>query len=119
MRAARGLRGERVAERMLTMKGCRILARRWSCRYGEIDLIAMDGDEVVFVEVKARTGSTFGRPESGVGYRKRVRLRRAAFVWLERNGMVGRSFRIDVVAVLLGETTCRVRHLIAAVSAEG
>jgi putative endonuclease len=113
------MRGELVAERVLLMKGYRILARRWSCRYGEVDLIAMDGDEVVFVEVKARTDATFGRPEDAVGYRKRVRLRRAAYTYLARRGLLGSRFRIDVIAVLLGERSARVRHLVAAVGEEG
>lgn len=94
-----GLSGERAAEDFLRAAGLRIVARRWRTRTGEIDLIAMDGDEVVFIEVKARRTAAFGPPEEAVTRAKRDHLRAAAAAWLEAKRPAGAPFRIDVVAV--------------------
>lgn len=94
--AALGICGEDAAARYFASRGCRILARRWRCKAGEIDLIVQDGEEVVFVEVKTRRPGDFGYPEEAVTRSKRDRLRRLAFAYMAgRDG----SFRIDVVSV--------------------
>lgn len=111
--------GERMAERHLAASGIRIADRRWRCRYGEIDLVAMDGDEVVFVEVKTRVRASFGAPEEAVTAAKRSRLRAAALMWLAQRGLDGRPYRIDVVAVEGGrDGGVSVRHTVAAVGDE-
>lgn len=60
----------------------------------------MDGGEVVFVEVKTRGGRGFGGPEEAVTWQKRVRLRQSAHAWLTEHRVLGRPYRIDVVAVI-------------------
>ena len=97
---ALGRAGEDLAARHLERRGFRILERGFRTRDGEIDLVAADGDTVVFVEVKARSGSACGRPAEAVDGRKQRRLLRAARVWLHRHGATEAPCRFDVVEVL-------------------
>lgn len=94
-----GREGERIAEQFLRAAGLKIIARRFRTRAGEIDLIAMDGDEVVFVEVKARHSSRFGAPQESVTRTKRTHLRAVAFAYLKHARLPRARFRIDVVGV--------------------
>jgi putative endonuclease len=97
-RYQRGIDAEAAAAGFLTRLGYRILATRWRCRGGEIDLIAEDGRTVVFVEVRMRTSLAHGRPEETIGSLKRRRLVGAAASWLTACGR-GRPCRFDVVAI--------------------
>ncbi|NOX44447.1 MAG: YraN family protein [Caldiserica bacterium] len=82
--------------------GYAIVARNWRWRGGEVDIIAKDGDTLVFVEVKARSGTRFGDPAEAVDRRKRGKLLAAAKAILGRDA--GRvPIRFDVVSVLGGE----------------
>lgn len=108
-----GRAGEALARLYLETCGYVCLAERQRFRWGEIDLIVRRGPVVVFVEVKARRGTGWGRPEEAVDRRKLARLRRLASLWLAEGGGAGaREFRLDVVAVrLLGEGRgCRIDH---------
>lgn len=96
-----GERGERVAEEFLRKLGCKILRRNWHCRVGEIDLIARDGDEVVFVEVKLRSSGDWGDPQEAVRSGKRRSICLAASEFADRNRLHGHTLRFDVVAVIL------------------
>jgi len=97
LKRAFGNRGEKAAERFLRKSGLRILARQYTTRWGEIDLICFDGDCIVFVEVK--TGRS-GNPGERVDTKKQRNLTRAALVWLKRNGLLERRIRFDVIAVV-------------------
>jgi putative endonuclease len=105
-----GDRAETMAAARLSRSGMRILARnqRTSEVPGEIDLVALDGRELVFVEVKAlRAGTVAGpeRPVLAVGHRKQRKLRSLAIAWLrDHDGFVPchSSFRFDVVGVRIG-----------------
>ncbi len=115
-----GILGEKIAERHLVSLGFEILGRRWrapGAHASDIDIVARDGGEFVFVEVKARSGVGFGWPEDSVTAAKRGHLRRAAYAWLNRFAPPGAAFRIDVVAVLMDTNRRRagVRHLKGAV----
>lgn len=96
-----GLRAEEWAARILERRGYRILDRRYRTRAGEIDLVARDGETVVFIEVKARGSSGCGRPAEAVDGRKRARLARAAGLYLAREGVAETPCRFDVVEVIL------------------
>jgi putative endonuclease len=95
----RGVAGERAAEAALTRAGLTILARRFRCRRGEIDLVARDGPVLVFVEVKRRAEDSHGTPAESVDARKRGRLAGAAAVWLSRTQPPHPPCRFDVVEV--------------------
>ena len=91
--------GEDVALEALSQKGLRLVGRNVRTPYGEIDLILQDGDEMVFVEVKARTTGSFGLPETAVNGRKQGRMVRSALHWLQNHPEWAGGWRVDVVAV--------------------
>lgn len=97
--AETGKRGERRAERYLRQNGCRILARNYRAGRHEIDLIVLDGETVVFVEVKTRAAGSLGRPMEAVNAAKQRFLRLAAEQWLMDNGAADRAARFDVIEV--------------------
>ena len=97
--AAVGAYGERVAARTLTEAGLRVLDRNWRCPTGEIDLVALDGDTVVFCEVKTRRGDAYGVPAEAVGPGKVRRLRVLAALWLAAHPRTRGEVRFDVISV--------------------
>ena len=99
-----GALGEQLAAEYLTGIGLRIEARNWRCRYGELDLIAVDQvvDAVIFVEVKTRTGDGFGGLAEAVTAQKARRLRRLAGLWLAAQDRRWTAVRIDVIGVRIG-----------------
>lgn len=113
-RAETGKNGEDLAAAFLQAKGLTIVERNFRAKVGEIDLVAKDGDEVVFVEVRARGSKDFGGAAASVIPAKRRKLIRAAGVWLQARGWDG-ACRFDVVALDGG----RIEHLPAAFSADG
>jgi putative endonuclease len=93
--------GERVAASHLEAKGYEIVARNWSVREGEIDLIASKRDEIIFVEVRSRRGSAFGQPEESITGRKAAHVRAAAAAYLLEHPDAPDTQRIDVVVLEL------------------
>ena len=111
-RSTLGPQGEAIAAAHLEARGMRIVGRNYHTRYGEVDLIAEDGDAIVFVEVKARRSSAFALPEESVTQRKRERLMKTAETYLQANGLEQRSWRIDVVAITLqANGPARINHV--------
>jgi putative endonuclease len=118
-RRLRGRRGEEIAARYLSEKGFRILQRGYRARCGEIDLIALDGAELVFVEVKCRSSLQCGDPLEAVTPTKRGRILRAAALYLQATGGWERPCRFDIVAVRLGPGGSQeVEHVRAAFQTE-
>lgn len=99
-----GRLGEEVALRYLSRQGYQIVERNYRCRLGEIDLVAREGKELVFIEVKTRSSTRFGLPQEAVNRDKQWRLSRLAQYYLVDRKLVGVSCRFDVVAVLLAGT---------------
>ena len=102
-----GRTAEELVATRLARSGWRVVARNVRLPSGELDLVALDGTTLVFVEVKAgRTGAAIGpeRPAHAVGRRKQLKLRRLAREWIaERRGPSGVSgYRFDVVGVSFG-----------------
>ncbi len=95
-----GAYGERVAAAHLVAAGMVILERNWRCPAGELDIVARDGDTVVFCGVKTRTGVGYGFPLEAVTARKAARLRRLAATWLHERDLRVPDIRIDLVGVL-------------------
>jgi putative endonuclease len=94
-----GQEGENSAARYLARQGYRIVQRNFRTARGEIDLIAMDGMTLVFIEVKARADDAKGTPAAAVDERKQDRIRRAADWYCARYRMQNRPVRFDVVAI--------------------
>jgi len=115
-----GNRGERVAARFLKKLGYQILARQARSKVGELDLIARDGETIVFVEVKTRASHATGHPSEAVGYQKQKQLTRAALFWLKQRNLLGHRCRFDVIAITWqdGEKPV-IEHFIHAFEATG
>ena len=106
---ALGKTGEEAAAAWYEAHGYAVVARNWSCRQGELDIVARMGRLHVFCEVKARSSAAFGLPVEAVGPLKQARVRRLAALWFaERrpsrgSGGEGGPVRFDVVSVLDGQ----------------
>ena len=94
-----GQRGEALAARYLRRRGYKILARTHRLFPGELDLVALDRDTVVFVEVKTRRSADAGHPAEAVTPAKQRRLTRVAVTFLKRHGLLECRARFDVVAI--------------------
>jgi putative endonuclease len=94
-----GTRSERAAARFLKRQRYRILARNYTCPHGELDLVALDGDFVVFVEVRSTETADAARPAESVNPGKQRRLTNLALHFLKRYRLLGRPARFDVLAV--------------------
>ncbi|MBI3836394.1 MAG: YraN family protein [Planctomycetia bacterium] len=94
-----GASGERAAERYLRRRRYKIVARRERGRLGELDLVAVDGRTIVFVEVKTRRSRRAGHPAEAVGPQKQQRLTRLALAYLKRHELLEYSSRFDVLAI--------------------
>lgn len=104
--------GEDIAERYVREQGWEVLARNWRCAHGEIDLVAVDGDELAVVEVKTRRSQTFGSPQEAVTAAKLARLRRLAATWLAAQERRFTGVRIDVIAVTIPSAgAAKLEHL--------
>ena len=99
-RRARGARYEGVALAHLERAGLALVARNYTCRYGEIDLVMRERDVVVFVEVRYRSASGFGDGVDSVSAAKRAKLVRAAGAFLAGHPrLAGATCRFDVLAI--------------------
>jgi putative endonuclease len=94
-----GRRGEEEAARYLKGIGYRIVGRREKVLRGDIDIVALDGRTVVFVEVRSRSDTSHGHPAETVGFRKQRRLVDLANAYIRRHRLEDCSVRIDVVTV--------------------
>lgn len=107
-----GQKAESLAAAFLQAKGFTIIEKNFRAKVGEIDIVAKEGDEMVFVEVRARASRDFGGAAASVGGAKRRKLIKAASLWLQARNWDG-ACRFDVVAVDGG----RLEHLPAAFDA--
>ena len=110
---ATGHEGEDEACRFITDLGYRIVKRNFTYgRVGEIDIVAMDGEQLVFIEVKARTNNlSYGKPEDAVDWRKQKQLKRVAEGYYHINKLTDQACRFDVIAVDKSGGKVEVRHL--------
>lgn len=108
-----GRYGEDLAVRHAAALGWTVLDRNWRCHDGEIDLVVLDGTELVVVEVKTRRSEQFGPPALAVTPAKLARLRRLTAQWMAAHDVRPASVRVDVVAVLVPRRGApRLEHLV-------
>lgn len=93
--------GEEIAAEYLKRERCEIAARNFSCKAGELDIIAKNGRELIFCEVKTRASDGYGYPAEAVDANKRTRLRRAAQYYILTNGAQDMLTRFDVIELYL------------------
>jgi putative endonuclease len=98
-KASRGRSGERRAVAYLEGRGYRVVERNFRCRAGEIDIIARDGNDLVFVEVRTRADGRRGSALETVGARKQARIARVAEAYLALRSPACSSCRFDVVGI--------------------
>ena len=101
MRMRTGKRGEELAAAYLAEAGYRIVECNYRCTFGEIDIVAEEGETLIFVEVKSRRSEAYGDPQLAVGYEKQKKISRIAMHYLEEKRLRHRPARFDVVAVKL------------------
>jgi putative endonuclease len=96
-----GERGESIAEAYLRGRGFTILEKNYRCKTGEVDIVARDGDTIVFVEVKARRNLAYGPPQLAVTPFKQRQISRTALTWLAHHKKPNAIARFDVIAILV------------------
>jgi putative endonuclease len=94
-----GSRSEQAAERFFKSLRYQILARNYRCPLGELDLVAADGDTIIFVEVRSTACTDLERPTLSVNTAKQDRLTKLALHFLQRHQLLGRPVRFDVLAL--------------------
>lgn len=108
-----GDRGEAIASSHLEADGYRVLERNYRFERNEVDLVCFDpeqGGEIVFVEVKTRTGEEYGPPEASITEEKKQSLREVARAYLHERRFEGSPARFDVITVMLGGGSADVEH---------
>ena len=98
-----GNKGEAEAARFLERLGYKIINRQLRGRYGELDIVALDGDTIVFIEVKTRTSTAAGHPTESITLTKQKKITRSALAVLKRNGWLKRKARFDVISIIWPE----------------
>lgn len=96
-----GKKGEESAVRYLKKRGYRIIERNFRCKLGEIDIIAMDKNYLVFIEVKKKESPIFGNPVEAVDEKKQKQMEKVALSFLKYKGLRDVDCRFDVVSITL------------------
>lgn len=102
-RLSLGKEGEAFAARILKKKGYKIRETNYRSPLGEVDIIAMDGKTLVFIEVKTRRNNLFGIPAEAVNSRKQIQIAKTAQYYLASKKLNNQPARIDVVSILAKE----------------
>lgn len=92
--------GEKHAARSLALKGYSILARKFRCRFGEIDIVALDKGTLVFIEVRSRSDEEHGLPYETINRIKKLHIRRVATAFQMKYGLLDHDSRFDCVSVI-------------------
>ncbi|MFH1080980.1 MAG: YraN family protein [Pseudomonadota bacterium] len=103
-----GKQGEDLAVAHLRKAGYQIITQNYRCLYGEVDVVAWDGDTLVFVEVKSRKSGTFGVPQEAVGIEKQKKLSRVSLHYLQQKRFETCNARFDVIAVRMSPDGIRI-----------
>lgn len=98
-----GREGEILALKKLQNLGYRCIARNYRCALGEIDIIAKDGETLVFIEIKTRKGRSLEYAKSAVTERKKRQISKTALAYMKANDCCDAKSRFDVVAICVGE----------------
>ncbi len=100
MKREKGIHGENIAVKYLQSKGYEILARNWSCHWGELDLVAQKNSKtVVFIEVKFRTSTAFGNAHDALTYYKFRHLYRTIQFFLAQQSKPVEAWRLDAICI--------------------
>ena len=106
-----GKLGEDIAVNYLKQKGYKILDRNFECRQGELDIIAIDKNEMVFIEVKTRTSNRYGTPSESVNKIKQKHMLQTIKYYLYTRNLNDEFVRIDVIEVYIKDNLYKVNHI--------
>lgn len=106
-----GKLGEDIAVHYLKQNGYVILDRNFECRQGEIDIIALDKKEIVFIEVKTRTSNKYGTPSEAVNKIKQKHMLQTIKYYLYIRNLSDEFIRIDVIEVYINNNVYKVNHI--------
>ncbi len=106
-----GAKGEQIAIDFLKNKGYQILETNWRIGKAELDIIAKFGKEMIFIEVKTRSGTGYGHPFEAITSIKIARMRKLVSQWCLRNGQTGFDIRLDAIAVLVRNGKVGIEHI--------
>lgn len=98
-RQSLGKRGETLAADYLRRLGYTVVETNYRCQWGEVDIVAQEGDTLVFVEVRTRRGASFGAPQESLTPRKRQRLISTAETYLQAHPDAPADWRIDLISL--------------------
>ncbi len=103
--------GEEISCNFLEQRNCEILERNFSWKYGEIDIIAKDNDEYVFIEVKTRSNLCYGKPREAVNSFKKKRIYKTAKYYLYKKHLENEYIRFDVIEVYIQKNKYKINYL--------
>lgn len=106
-----GREGEEIVTDYLLKNNYKIIERNFECREGEIDIIAKDEDEIVFIEVKTRTNLEYGLPSEAVNKIKQNHMKRVIRYYLYKNKLENSFVRIDVIEVRIIRGKYYINHI--------
>ncbi len=106
-----GNTGEDIATQYLEKQQYTILERNFYCKQGEIDIIAKDKNEIVFIEVKSRSNIKYGRPSEAVNKQKIKHLYKTAKYFLYKNKQLNKAIRFDTVEILIKNGKFNINHI--------
>ncbi len=107
----RGAIGEQLACEYLEKKGYSIIERNYRIREGEIDIVAKDGGDIVFIEVKLRNSVVFGYPEEAVGDTKLKRIVKTIKTYLHSERTKYSCIRFDIISIVCDNSLSTIRHI--------
>jgi putative endonuclease len=111
MKKDKGKIGEDIAVKFLSRKGYKILKRNYRYGHGEIDIIAMDKDVLIFVEVRVKFSDKFGSPEDSVTIKKREQLKKIASAFIQMNEVNFSECRFDVIGITFKDGKFNINHI--------
>lgn len=108
--------GEDLVVKYLEQNGYTIIERNFECRQGEIDIIAKDKDEIVFIEVKTRTNENYGKPKEAVDETKKKHIYKSSEFYVYINHLENEPIRIDVIEVYKKQEKFTIHHIKQAIT---
>lgn len=106
-----GKSGEEIATKYLAKKGYKIMERNFRCNQGEIDIIAMDGEEIVFIEVKTRRNKNYGLASEAVNKQKKKHLIKTIKYYIYIKNLEYEFIRIDIIEIYIKSKKAYINHI--------
>lgn len=106
-----GTIGEKIAQTYLKKSGYKIISTNYYTISGEIDIIAIKNENLVFIEVKTRTSMNYGQPSEAVNNIKKKHMKHSAAIFLTHNNYCRHIIRFDVIEIFLMDGKCKINHI--------